>query len=106
MLTYSAPPFRWSGGALQGRGRDGAVHHLTERKARLQAGDPWQTRQLGAVDLLEVLEVPRAHRDKVVVASRHQEAAHHGRTLGNRLFKGVQGLLALRSEEHTSELQS
>ncbi len=57
--------------------RYGAVDDLAHRKARLYPRHPRQSRQLGAVDALEILDIPRHDDDDIVVAAGHQEASHH-----------------------------
>ena len=82
----------------QRRGRNGAIDHFAERKARLDARHARQPGEFGAVDALEILDTAGIHRDNVVVGARHQEAADHGRALHDGFLESVQSLFALAVE--------
>jgi hypothetical protein len=53
--------------------------------------------------MFEIGDVAAEHNELIIVASRHEEAAHHRGALGDRALESLEVLLALRFETDADE---
>lgn len=72
-----------------------SVYDLAQGKAGLDAGHMWQSRKLGFVNSLEILDIACHHQDEIVLRSGHQEAPKHGRAVADRGFECPETIFAL-----------